>query len=113
MKQIPGQLTIFDFLRPRSEIEALSIEEIASIVGKSIGLTFRQNDFWVMESRKNGMMFEISKDTYDTFDQRDGTAFLAVGWRGKHEGGGAPADSIEEAIEYFRGRLCKRREEKE
>lgn len=104
------QMTIFDYLKPSSGIEEMAAEEIARIVGEQLGLVFQRTRFGDFECKTGGMTFEIAKETYLTNDEY-GKAFIGVGWNSNHAGGGAPVDSIEDAVQYFRFQMEKRARE--
>lgn len=96
---------------PFEDIEQMTIAEIAEKVGDALGITFtktppasskyaKYGDAY--EAKAKGYKLEISIDRYDTMDDRDGSAFIGVEYSGaKGAGGGAPCDTVNEAILYF------------
>lgn len=86
-------------------------QEAVERVGKALGLTFKHNDFleqW--ESKVGCVTLDASYDRYSTvgdMENADGGLFLAVGYsnRKTKAGAGAPTDTLEEAIAWFRRRL--------
>lgn len=103
------QMTIFDMLRDEQPpLESMTEQEAVERVGKALGLTFKYNDFleqW--ECRVGRMILDVSYSHYDMIGELDGKLFIGVGYtdRKTKEGCGAPRDSLEEAIEWFRRRM--------
>lgn len=106
-----GQLTIFDLLEERT-LEDMTEEEMITEVERRLGLRFQ-----VKEYKGTPPLYEyeykFNKDVritceYDTY-MGTSTRFISVGYDNKKSkgGGGAPCDSIEEAVEYFK-RIIKR-----
>ena len=96
---------------PFEDIEQMTLEYIAEKVGDTLGITFTKTlpasskyaEFGEIYAAKvKGYRLEISKDTYQTMDDLDGKAFIGVEYDIKGGGGGAPCDSVNEAIRYFR-----------
>ncbi len=96
---------------PFEDIEAMALEDIAEKVGNALGIIFtkqmptssRYAEFGEIYAAKvNGYKLEISKDTYQTMDELDGKAFIGVEYDTKGRGGGAPCDTVNDAIRYFR-----------
>lgn len=96
---------------PFENIEQMTLAEVAEKVGNALGITFTKTppassiyaEFGeTYETKTKGYKLEISKDRYQTMDDRDGSAFIGVGYSGaKGSGGGAPCDTVDEAIMYF------------
>lgn len=95
---------------PFEDIEAMALEDIAEKVGNALGITFtkqiptssRYAEFGEIYAAKvKGYRLEISKDTYQTMDDLDGKAFIDVEYDTKGGGGGAPCDTVNDAIMYF------------
>lgn len=96
---------------PFDDIEAMTLEDIAEKVGNALGITFTKTppasskyvEFSeTYEAKANGYTFEISIDRYQTMDDLDGSAFIGVEYSGAQgAGGGAPCDTVNEAILYF------------
>ena len=99
------QLTIFDWMRPEyPDIHDISEAEVAKIVGDAIGMTFKHDgERWC--ARIKNYLIDLEYDHYDLEDNHD--LFLGIGYDNKkdHSGGGAPTDSIEEAIAYIKRRI--------
>ena len=93
------------------DIEQMTLAEVAEKVGNALGITFAKTppasskyaEFGeTYEAKAKGYKFEISIDRYQTMDDRDGSAFIGVEYSGaKGSGGGAPCDTVNEAILYF------------
>ena len=96
---------------PFEDIEQMTLAEVAEKVGNALGITFTKTppasgkyaDFGeTYEAKAKGYTLEISIDRYQTMDDRDGSAFIGAGYSGKHgAGGGAPCDTVNDAIMYF------------
>ena len=96
---------------PFEDIEQMTLAEIAEKVGNALGITFTKTpaasskyaEFGETYGAKaKGYTFEICIDRYDTMDDRDGSAFIGVEYSGaKGADGGAPCDTVNEAILYF------------
>lgn len=96
---------------PVEDIEQMTLAEVAEKVGNALGITFTKTppasikyaEFGeTYEAKAKGYKFEISIDRYQTMDDRDGSVFIGAGYSGKHgAGGGAPCDTVNEAILYF------------
>lgn len=116
------QMSIFDLVEdkpkpysydcwPFEDIEQMTLADVAEKVGNALGITFTKTppasskyaEFGeTYEAKAKGYKLEISIDRYDTMDDRDGSAFIGAGYSGKHgAGGGAPCDTVNEAIMYF------------
>ena len=96
---------------PFDDIEQMTLAEIAEKVGNALGITFTKSppasskyaEFGeTYEAKAKGYTLEISIDRYQTIDDRDGSAFIGVEYSGKKgAGGGAPCDTVNDAILYF------------
>lgn len=108
---IQGQLTIFDFLRSRSEIEALSIEEIAAIVGEALGVTFQKgklrtdSEYYEAEIGRR-IKITVDKSQYSP-EINNSRWFCGADIQAGTSGAGAPCDTIEEAIKWFRKQITR------
>lgn len=112
------QISIFDLVEDIEDIEQMTLAEVAEKVGNALGITFTKTppasikyaEFSeAYEAKANGYTLEISIDKYQTMDDRDGSAFIGAGYSGKHgAGGGAPCDTVNEAILYFK-KIIERR----
>ena len=114
------QMTIFDILNTPEWTE-MTLKQIAAYIGEQTGLNFipdtrfhgEFNEYIAYHTSK--MFFTVGLDNYETNDKRNNQPFISVGYENKKDnsGGGAPCDSLEEAIEYFnrslercRGKKC-------
>lgn len=96
---------------PFEDIEKMTLADVAEKVGNALGITFTKSppasskyaEFGkTYEAKAKWYKLEISIDRYDTMDDRDGSAFIGVEYSGaKGAGGGAPCDTVNEAILYF------------
>lgn len=100
-------MTIFDYMGEAEEKAAADIadmtdEEIISEIERLMSLTFNYNSHLEQyKSRHKGLKLSMSTSTYWGSDQR----IILVGWDKKNEGGGMPAESVDEAVNYFRHAL--------
>lgn len=103
MENMIDQITIFDIL-PKEDLERdindLPENEMVDIVGRTTGLNFKYDDYLTQYVAKKGeLTFTLKYSNYRIDDQR---RFISSGWSRKMlEGAGIPADSIEEAVEFF------------
>lgn len=108
------QLTIFDVIEPEyQDWHDMSLKEIASYIGNKAGLNFipdtrfhgEFNEYIAYYTSK--VFFTVGIGNYDTLDERNGKPFISVEYEDKatHSGGGAPCDSLDEAINYFRSKI--------
>ena len=111
MKQIPGQMSIFDFVTADyPDFNTMSESEAAKVIGDALGVVFKYNDrFEEYEAKKWRTMLTFEFDNYLEFDnmqkEKRGARFLSMGYQVKGEnahGGGAPCDSFDAAIDYLR-----------
>jgi hypothetical protein len=96
---------------PVEDIDQMTLAEVAEKVGNALGITFTKTppasskyaEFGeTYEAKAKGYTLEISIDRYQTMDDSDGSAFIGAGYSGKHgAGGGAPCDTVNDAIMYF------------
>lgn len=102
-----GQINMFEILGTDdldTDINQLTVEDMAGIVGRALGLTFaRDGEEFVAKSGK--LTLTVGFSNYMINDHR---RFISVSWDNKknHSGGGGPCDSLREAVERFR--LCMR-----
>lgn len=97
-----GQMTIWDLI-PRS-LEEISEEEMVQRIGDALGVSFQRNDFFE-DYRATFSQITLTLKYQHYAD--GGTLFIGCGYENKkdHSGAGAPRDSIEDAIEWFRRRI--------
>ena len=109
------QMTIFDILEEPTtpDWREMSLKQIASYVSEQTGLTFIPDTRWHGEFNeyiayyKSTLFFTLGLDHYETYDERNGQPFIAVGYDNKKElsGGGAPCDTLQEVVNYFKYRI--------
>ena len=104
-----GQMSIFDFMEPKTdELESLTTADMARFIGDSLQVDFKPTG-WEdeHEARVKKLKLSVHKEYYlcDTRNRKKGDAFIGVGYSFNTEGGGSPADSIDEAIRWFRKRI--------
>ena len=108
--KIPGQMTIFDFLKPTYQsINSITEEEAAGYIGEALGLEFSHKtlgDFEYWEAKKGPFKLGVK---YDNFFPgiNGGRRFIGCDIENKriHAGGSAPLDTIDEAVAYFRKKM--------
>ena len=102
------QTTIFDFLEPMlsgdPDFTTMTNGELADYIGSRTGLPFTKNkDFDEYHVVISKVEFAIHKSNY-TCKDKEGVPFIScsVGKQyGDYHGIGSPADTIEEAINFF------------
>lgn len=104
-----GQMTLFDFLKPEyPDINSITEAEAAEIVGDSIGKTFKYNSFFEQwEVRIGRLKLSLSFDNYNLDGNTD--RFIGVGYEKGTSGGGAPCDTIQQAVAYFNRKMTEGR----
>ena len=109
------QLTIFDIIEENGtdaqefpDFQLLDLSEIARILSDAVGVTFRADKYGRFEAKHGKIVFDLGLSTYLVEDKL-GEKFISIGYLDKsdHSGGGRPADSIAEAVNYFVGVLQK------
>lgn len=106
-RQIAGQTTIFDFL-PKEEIciEDMTSQELAEKIGSIIGISFVKSgwkdEFIAKPKKKLEMTIKKSHYACDTYNRKEGDAFISCGYSYGNGGCGSPIDSIDDAIKFFR-----------
>lgn len=97
-----GQMTIFDLMPlDYPSIEDVTEEELAQIIGDALGVRFVYMEFfdnWQAKTKKMRLDFEISN--YQLADNHN--KFIGCGYTLGTSGGGAPRDSVEDAIKWFK-----------
>ena len=107
------QMSIFDFM-PADDGDALegkTIAQIAADISMIVGVNFNPKTWadgevqYVARLDKNNTL-TLSEDHYNTEDEENGKRFLGCGYDFEdHSGGGAPCDTIDDAVAYFRKRM--------
>lgn len=105
------QMTVWDLLPPE-RLEDIPEPDMVKRIGNAIGVTFRRNAFMEYEAKIRKLILTVEYDRYFAScesDEATGDLFVGVGIEDKrnHRGMGAPCDSINEAIEWFRKKLKK------
>jgi len=107
-----GQMTIFDWMpdvQPaiiEGDINAMTEKELADVIGEAMNLTFTPAEFGGYECRIKGVgVLTLEFSNYSLDDCHD--RFIAVGFdaQGKSWGGGGPADTLQQAVNYLRHKL--------
>lgn len=100
-----GQMTIWDYLERRA-FDEMTEDEVVTEVSRRTGLKFKPD--MIMDSGDTLFVAKVGKRKYDlhfsTYYDTD-TRFIGVGWGCSTEGGGVPADSIDQAVDYFLKRM--------
>lgn len=98
--QLPGQMTIFDFLKPQERpLEDLPEDEMVKMITDATGLNFRHIDsFWGWQCKRRGVTFSVQYDNYTENFRR----FIGADWQTNKQGQSSPCNSVQEAIDFFR-----------
>ena len=107
MKQIPGQMSLFDLV-PQESLETIPEEVMVERIGAAIGVKFIKDKFFGDYRAKVGQ--SILSLEYDRFNGCfNNEKFIGCGIDDKknHCGAGAPISSIPEAVEWFMKRKRK------
>lgn len=90
-------------------VAELTLEQAAQIIERQTGLGFYTNRFGQKEANAgHGLKITVEKSRYDLDD--DKRPFLGGGWSKGTSGGGAPLDTVEEAIYWIRSVMDKWRD---
>ncbi len=105
MTQIPGQMSIFDFIElHENALDDLPESEMVKMIANATGLNFCYIDsFWGWRVKKRRVTFSVEYDNYI----EDGRRFIGADWQTSTQGASSPCDSVQEAIEFFQ-RAIKR-----
>jgi len=95
--------------------EGKTIEQIAADISMLVGISFNPQIWgWKGENHKEFIAklskkdyLEVSEGHYSTMDEKNGQRFIGVGYSFGTSGGGAPCDSIDEAVNYLRRRKAE------
>lgn len=109
-----GQMSIFEYLPTDDTLESKTLEQIAAELSMLVGVNFNKavseykgDTFveYVAKLDKNNRLM-LDEGTYNTEDERHGKRYIGVGYdfAENHAGGGAPCDTIDEAVAYLRRR---------
>ena len=120
--QIEGQLSLFDMMPAEDgdTLEGKTIAQIAADITMLVGVNFNPKTWadgevqYVARLDKSNTL-TLSEDYYSTEDEENGKRFLGCGYDFKDDnsGGGAPCDTIDDAVAYFRKRIEKYKTMKE
>ena len=112
--QIEGQMSLFDMMPAEDgdTLESKTIAQIAADISMLVGVNFNPKTWadgevqYVARLDKSNTL-TLSEDHYDTEDESHGLRFLGCGYDFKDDnsGGGAPCDTIDDAVVYFRKRI--------
>ena len=107
-----GQMTIFDFLpAPNISLEDMSDEEMISTLESATGLSFSKIEWrwddkvqYEYEAKKGNVKYTASFSRYLT-DNRDRIIMVGYERKKNYEGGGAPCESLEEAVNWLKRQM--------
>jgi hypothetical protein len=109
------QLTIFDYMQPKS-LEDMTEKEMVEHIGRKLNKVFTYNDFlehWECKLKLNYKL-DLKFDNYCTTwgsDEGNGARFISAGYGNHMGGGGRPCDTLDEAITYLSKAVEKINEE--
>ena len=107
MKQIPGQMSLFD-LMPQESLETIPEEVMVERIGAAIGVKFTKDKFFDDYRAKVGRsVLSVEYQRYNTLDERNGQRFIGCEVQERNCGAGSPCDSIQESINWFMERKRK------
>lgn len=112
IEQLPGQMSIFDFIdNPVQEIplDELTEPEMVRMVSEATGLDFQRKEigtdhyvFYDYEAKVGKVRYTLQLSNYSIEDHR---RCILVGWDEKTAGGGGPRDSVTEAVNWFKAMM--------
>lgn len=102
-----GQISLFEILGTDDldvDINEITEEDMAGMIGRALGLTFTRNEFGDYSAKIKSLTLSVSFSNYMIDDNR---RFIAVHWHNKKTtaGGGGPRDSVREAVSWFRQKI--------
>jgi hypothetical protein len=111
--QIEGQLSLFDMMPTENgdTLESKTIAQIAADISMLVGVNFNpktwnDGDVQYVAKLNKANILTLTEDHYNTEDEHNGKRFLGCGYDFEDKsGGGAPCDTIDEAVAYFRKRI--------
>ena len=110
-----GQMTIFDFIQPRSQLDAMTDEELRAEVSRLTGLDFKPEPKYAQIFHHTYYTAKRGKAVYDlhfsNYRIDNHARFISVGYSIKNAGGGSPCDSMDEAVSAIKKSMEKVEEE--
>lgn len=101
-----GQMSIFDFIQDDDvDIEDMTTEQLAEKIGSSIGVKFVKGNFldeYCFKKKKYTISVRKSHYQCDTYNRKEGDAFISCDFSYGNGGYASPIDSIDDAILFFR-----------
>lgn len=103
------QMTIFDFLPQEYDIEKMATKEIAKVIGDRLGVSFQKCkidglDCESYEAKVGKLRLEVDKDRFSVPPY---TWYVGCGVSYNKGGAGAPIETIEGAVKWFRRELSR------
>ena len=103
------QMTIFDFLPQEYDIEKMATKEIAKVIGDRLGVSFQKVkidglDCETYEAKVGKLRLEVDKDRFSVPPY---TWYVGCGVSYNKGGAGAPIETIECAVKWFRRELSR------
>ena len=101
------QMTIFDFLPQEYNVEKMTTKEIAEVIGSRLGINFQKCkidglDCEIYEAKVGKLTLEIDKNQFSVPPY---TWYVGCGVSCGKYGSGAPIETIEGAVKWFRKEL--------
>lgn len=103
------QMTIFDFLPQEYDIEKMATKEIAKVIGDRLGVSFQKCkidglDCETYEAKVGKLRLEVDKDRFSVPPY---TWYVGCGVSYNKGEAGAPIETIEGAVKWFRRELSR------
>lgn len=102
-----GQMSIFDFVSVPNNVQEMSEEEIARVVGDRVGLDFKKGGFRGYRVNVGRIEYTIAKSRFTIPPYSDFVSCNYQRMGGDYRGGGSPCESIDKAVEFFRKALVR------
>ena len=104
-----NQMTIFDFMPQEYNVENMTTKEIAETIGSRLGINFQKSkldglEYEPYEAKVGKVTLEIEKNRFMVPPY---TWYVGCGVSYNKGGAGAPIETIEGAVKWFRRELSR------